>query len=326
MSQLEPLPMPAQGVNGGGGTYGWVNTLKRKAQVSVTSSYPVTKGMACALVVGFVLQLAIGDVFRKQFALVPAKVIPKFWMLFSASLVELNLLQLVVNLVVLFFVGNLLEPLWGWKELVKFLAIINGASFAMLMATYILIFICANMLTILYAQVGGFSVSIAGLLVGLKQALPEEELGLGSVSIRYKNLPLLYLGVCFVATGIFENGSFFLMALYGTLSAWFYIRKYQQRPDSGTHGDQSDSFRLVTLFPEMVHPTIESLSSQASQMIFKKKAAGSSGGTGVGNGDGLPTSSSDNPEAARRRERGAKALEERLEEMASKDKASVDKV
>ena len=219
--------MPAQGVNGGGGTYGWVNTLKRKAQVSVTSSYPVTKGMACALVVGFVLQLAIGDVFRKQFALVPAKVIPKFWMLFSASLVELNLLQLVVNLVVLFFVGNLLEPLWGWKELVKFLAIINGASFAMLMATYILIFICANMLTILYAQVGGFSVSIAGLLVGLKQALPEEELGLGSVSIRYKNLPLLYLGVCFVATGIFENGSFFLMALYGTLSAWFYIRKYQ---------------------------------------------------------------------------------------------------
>ena len=293
-------------------------------QRTVASSGPLTKGLAGAMLVGFVLQLALGDLFRKQFALVPAKVIPKFWMVVSASVVELNFLQLLVNLAALFFVGNLLEPLWGLKEMVKFLVIINGLSFASVMVTYIFVYIFASMVTILYAQVGGFTVSVAGLLVGLKQALPEEELHLGSLRIRFKNLPLLYLGLSLVLTGVFENGSFLLMALYGTLSGWFYIRKYQQRPESGALGDQSDSFRLVTLFPEAVHPTIESLSSQATQMFSKRVAGGTAMGSsrmGSGNAEnnlqGAGPSKVENPEATRRRERGAKALEERLEKIAT---------
>jgi membrane associated rhomboid family serine protease len=295
----------------GGGLAVW-----KRFQRTVASSGPLTKGIAGAIVVGFVLQLALGDLFRKQFALVPAKVIPKFWMVVSASLVELNFLQLLVNLAALFFVGSLLEPLWGAKEMVKFLVIINGLSFACVMVTYIFVYIFAGLVTILYAQLGGFTASIAGLLVGLKQALPEEELHVGSLRLRFKNLPLLYLGLSLVLTGVFENGSFLLMALYGTLSGWFYIRKYQQRPESGAMGDQSDSFRLVTLFPEAVHPTIEGF---ATQMFSKRTGAGGSSaprGSG-GSGQNKGTSKAENPEATRRRERGAKALEERLEKIAT---------
>jgi len=266
----------------------------------VVKSGPVTRGLACAILVGFVFQLALGDVFRKQFALVPAKVIPKFWMLETAALVEMNVLQLVVNLASLFFVASHLEPLWGWKEMAKFLAIVNFAGFALLMATYIFNFILARTVTVLYAQFGGFTVSVAGLFVGLKQALPDEELNLGvgsGFSLRYKNLPLLYLGVSLIVTGIFEDGSIFFMSLYGTLAAWFYIRKF---------GDQSEGMRLVTLFPEATHSTIENLSTQASQ-IFSK-----GGGPSKSRDKESLLPISDNPEAARRRERGAKLLEERL--------------
>ena len=65
--------------------------LRRSAFAAVASSPPVTRGLACALVFCFFLQLLLGDAFRKQFSLVPAKVIPKLWMLLTAAIVELNL-------------------------------------------------------------------------------------------------------------------------------------------------------------------------------------------------------------------------------------------
>ena len=240
--------------------------LRRSAFAAVASSPPVTRGLACALCFCFFLQLLLGDAFRKQFALVPAKVIPKLWMLLTAAIVELNPLTLLVNLAVLFFAGGALEPLWGWKELVKFLCMINLAGFFLLTATYVVAFVALRNVLVLYSQFGGFTVSAAGLLLGLKQAAPEEEVRPNpqSQGLRYKYLPLVFLAFSLVLTGVLEEGSPFFMALYGTLASWFYIRRFQRRPDASALGDQSESMRLVTLLPEAVQPTIETMAKSVS--------------------------------------------------------------
>jgi len=212
--------------------------------------------------------------------------------------------------VALFSAGNLIEPLWGWKELIKFLTIINSVSFGAIMITYIFLYIAFTKVTLLYARLGGFGVSISGLLVGLKQALPEEELEFKGVGIRFKYLPLIYLGTCLLLSGIFSDGSYFLMALYGTFFSWFYIRYYQRRPESGATGDQSDSFRLVTLFPESTHSTLEQLSGKATSILKRGPASVPASYSSVVSMGG--DTGTDDPEAARRRERGARALEERL--------------
>ncbi|QDZ22863.1 hypothetical protein HOP50_09g54110 [Chloropicon primus] len=299
-----------------------VVSLRKAAFQNVLKSQPLTRSLAGLVLIGFVLQLLVGDAFRNLFALVPAKVIPKLWMLITAGLVEVNPLQLLVNVGCLFFVGNLLEPLWGWKELAKFLVFVNALGFSLVMATYILIYIFARTVTVpsspmIFAQFGGFTTSVGGLFVGLKQALPEEELsaGPGYASLRFKNLPLVYLVLCLVVTGVFEDGSIFFMALYGILTAFIYLRKFHKRPDSTTLGDQSESMRLISLFPEAVHPALEVVSTEITKKIFSGKGGRGTRAGSLGSGD-LPTTTPENPEAARRRERGAAALEKRLENMA----------
>ena len=94
-----------------------LQSVSRAARGAVAKAGVLTKALAGLTVAGFFLQLAAGDAFRRQFALVPAKVIPKFWMLETAAFVELNPAQLVLNVPLILFAGNLLEPLWGIKDL-----------------------------------------------------------------------------------------------------------------------------------------------------------------------------------------------------------------
>ncbi len=83
-----------------------LQSVGRAAQRAVAKTGPLTKALAGLVLAGFFLQLAAGDAFRRQFALVPAKVIPKFWMLQTAAFVELNAAQMVLNVPLIVFAGN----------------------------------------------------------------------------------------------------------------------------------------------------------------------------------------------------------------------------
>ena len=65
----------------------------------------------------------------------------------------------------------------------------------LLTATYVVAFVALRNDLVLYSQFGGFTVSAAGLLLGLKQAAPEEEVRPNpqSQGLRYKYLPLVFL-------------------------------------------------------------------------------------------------------------------------------------
>lgn len=177
---------------------------------------------------------------------------------------------------------------------------------------------------ILYVPICGFQGCLAALLVGLKHAQPDSEFILfSSFTARTKDFPSIYILAATIIASI--TGSVIKIVpfvLFGTYFAWIYLRFLHVSPQGGFQGDTSLEFRFASFFPAPLHPVMDAFAtacSKATGLLAEK--VGSSGGflhngdrhsNGDSNGT-LPNSSSSNVvEAARRRERGARALEERL--------------
>ncbi|KAI3685672.1 hypothetical protein L6452_34927 [Arctium lappa] len=110
-----------------------------------------------------------------------------------------------------------------------------------------------------YMPLSGFGGALSGLLVGIKQIIPDQELA----PLRIK-----------------------------------------------AKGDPSDEFAFSTFFPEFLRPLIDPIASIFHQMLCgRSEASNEARGYTVGT---APLPGSDPVEASRRRERGARALEERL--------------
>lgn len=150
---------------------------------------------------------------------------------------------------------------------------------------------------------------LAAALVALKQVTPDSEVTLlGSIKFRVKQLPAAYAAAALVwaaVTGTILHTVPCVLA--STLAGWLYLRLLQPRPGAGDfRGDPSPEFAFATLFPAPLAPAVERVVDAAARVTGLAAAAPT-----VLSADvlGAPVLSE---EAARRRERGARALEERL--------------
>lgn len=87
-------------------------------------------------------------------------------------------MQLFINLFSILYFGSYLESIWGTKEFMKFIFIINTCS---TLATYFLIlFQCLlfneKCIPIWIYGTWGFSGIIGGFTVAMKQLIPEQEI------------------------------------------------------------------------------------------------------------------------------------------------------
>ena len=189
---------------------------------------PVTCGLACSRLL-FFLQLLLGDAFRNSSPRA-RQGHPKAADAPHRRHRGTQPLMLLVNIAVLFFAGRPGASV-GLERARQVLVHDQRCWVFLLTATYVVAFVALRNVLVLYSQFGGFTVSAAGLLLGLKQAAPEEEVRPNpqSQGLRYKYLPLVFLASSLVLTGVLEEGSPFFMALYGTLASWFYIRRFQRR-------------------------------------------------------------------------------------------------
>ncbi|KNA15132.1 hypothetical protein SOVF_101070, partial [Spinacia oleracea] len=93
------------------------------------------KGLAVVLVGGHIvvqlLPLAV-----TYLALIPARTIPFAWNLLTAGYIEQTTYGAAISIFALLFIGKLLEPIWGSKEFVKFILVVN-------FLTYVCVFITA---------------------------------------------------------------------------------------------------------------------------------------------------------------------------------------
>ncbi|CAG7878117.1 unnamed protein product [Brassica rapa] len=273
-----------------------------------TNFTKLCKGLALVLVVGHVLVHFVPATVT-YLALIPARTIPFGWNLITSGYFELSVYGVVFSTVSLLFMGKFLEPVWGSKEFLKFIFVVNFLTYLCVFVTAIALYYITRLEIYLYMPFAGFHGVLAGLLVGIKQIIPDQEVLL--VKIKAKWLPSIMLVLSIASSFFTLNSAAYLPTLiFGTYMGWLYLRCLQRRPETKLRGDPSDDFAFSTFFPELLRSVIEPIAS-----IFHRMLCGRSNATSEDHGyttSGAPLPGSDSAEASRRRERGARALEERL--------------
>ncbi|XP_058078844.1 rhomboid-like protein 19 isoform X2 [Magnolia sinica] len=266
------------------------------------------KGLAVVLV-GVYALLQIFPPALSYLALIPAWTIPFVWNLITAGYIEQSLWEVIVSIVGLLFVGKLLEPIWGPREFLKFIFVVNFLTSVCIFITAITLYYITRQESFLYTPLSGFHGILLGFLVGIKQIIPDQELGV--LKIKVKWIPSLVVLVS-IAISFFraESASYLPTLIFGTYMSWIYLRYLQRKPETNLKGDPSDEFAFSTFFPEFLRPIIDPIASIFDRMLCSRsenfnEARGNTLGA-------TPLPGSDPIEASRRRERGARALEERL--------------
>lgn len=147
--------------------------------------------------------------------------------------------------------------------------------------------------------------------MGIKQILPDQEITLFLLNIKAKWIPSL---VAFISVSLSffmkDSVSYIPIILFGIYLSWIYLRYFQKRLEAGLKGDPSDEFSFSSFFPEFLRPVLDPIASVFHTLVCGRSERSEANDQTL---DGLlPGSYS--IEANRRRERGQRALEQRLAE------------
>ncbi|PWZ06678.1 Rhomboid-like protein 19 [Zea mays] len=269
------------------------------------------KGLAVVLFLAHIL-VHLFPSAATYLTLIPARTIPFAWNLVTAGYIEQTIPGVIVSIVGLLLFGKVLEPLWGAKELLKFIFIVNLSISACVFVTMIVLYYITQEESYLYTPVSGFYGVLSGLLVGIKQILPDQELNLFVLKISAKWIPSIVAFIS-VAVSFFikEVMSYLPIILFGIYMSWIYLRYFQRRLEVGLKGDPSDEFSFSSFFPGFLRPILDPIASVFHKLFCGRPARPEGTGQTL---DGSQFPGSGSTEANRRRERGQKALEQRLAE------------
>ncbi|KAH7444372.1 hypothetical protein KP509_02G076100 [Ceratopteris richardii] len=267
------------------------------------------KGLATLLVLVYIVILIFPPAVD-YIALVPGKTIPFAWNLLSAGYLEQSIFTLLVSVLGILFGGKVLEPIWGSREFFKFVVLVN---FWTLVSTFLLsitLYFISRQETYLYKPLSGFHGVLAGFLVSVKQLMPDQEVTV--LKLRAKWVPSIFVLFTTLLGVLAVNAMSFLpFVIFGTYSSWIYLRFYQRHADSSHKGDLSGEFAFVTFFPELLRPIVSPICLLCGKIFCGRTTRSEPENSGHVLG-GVPLPGSDDFDASRRRERGARALEERL--------------
>ncbi|XP_077252930.1 rhomboid protein-like protein [Tasmannia lanceolata] len=268
------------------------------------------KGLAVVLVGGYAI-LQIFPSAVSYLALIPARTIPFGWNLITAGYIDQSLPGVVISTIGLLVIGKLLEPIWGSREFLKFIFLVNLLTSLCIFVTAIVLYYITRQESFLYTPLSGFYGVLSGFLVGIKQIIPDQELSVFFVfKIKAKWMPSLVVLVS-IAISFFtaESASYLPTLIFGTYMSWIYLRYLQRNPETNLKGDPSDEFAFSSFFPEFCRPVLDPIASLFDRMFCGRPEISDEDEGTLG---GAPLPGSDPIEASRRRERGARALEERL--------------
>lgn len=236
-------------------------------------------------------------------------------------------LQLVfLTLPLSLYLTHVLEPIQGQKALLKIILVTVASSGMLTFVSIWLLYVLGSMTsreqadimarTVLYAPVCGFQGAISGLLVAMKQAVPESDVRIAqAINIKMTFVPVVYLlGVCCIAVLRGEILKYVPLTVFGWYCSWVYLRYFHPMPDSGLRGDPSDQFRLLSFFPSIIqkNAALNAMCDRSDALLMQWFQDQGSGHRQQTQGMGLDIEANQDGNATRRRERGMKALEERI--------------
>lgn len=295
---------------------------------------PATRLSLVILLTVFALVRASPD-STAHLALVPAHTVPRVWNVVTSSWVEPTPPGVAVAAAALVALGRAVEPGMGARETARFLlfvsAFVGACAFALSLARFHLL---GGDEKALYDAHCGFQGIVAGLLVVCKRDAPDAPVNARGLRwMRREQLcgvHLLLTAALGLATG--RVLSTFGFAAFGLYGAWVYLRHIQLRPEGAGHGvgDPSDRMDLVTFLPRRAAPLLAPALDAAHEALCGRRQRRLAAAYGVGSlhaglvakhADTKPgVTTDDAAEAQRRRERGAKALAERLALKAKREK------
>jgi len=206
--------------------------------------------------------------------------------------------------------GKYLEPIWGSREFLFFILLINTLAGIGAIISILIIYAVKNFdSNILLIPIGGFCGVIGGFSVALKQLIPEQELSLIMIlPIRVKHLPVLTI-LWFVVASLLGGGSYnFLLTIGGSFSAWIYLRFYQRKGE--VIGDMNPSFAFATFFPEILQPIINIFSNITYKIFCMNRTRAVTQTTQI-----TTSTSTDSLDVERRKQRGTLSIDSRIAEI-----------
>ena len=289
---------------------------------------PATRLSLVILLTVFALVRASPD-STAHLALVPGHTVPRVWNLVTASWVEPTFAGVAVAVAALVPLGRAVEPGMGARETARFLlfvsAFVSACAFALSLARFHLL---GKDEKALYDTHCGFQGIVAAMLVVLKRDAPDAPVNVRGLRwMRREQLcgaHWVLAAAAGVATGRWL--STFGFASFGLYGAWVYVRHVQLRPEGDVGvmglGDSGADPRmdLVTFFPRRAAPFLSPPLDAAHEALCGRRQRRLAAAYGAGSlHAGIPlaknrkgVTTDDAAEAQRRRERGAKALADRL--------------
>jgi len=223
-------------------------------------------------------------------------------------------MQILFTLPIAVYLTQFLDPIQGQRGTIQILmATIIGSgtlTFLTLVFAYYVIAVAGAgsaavdkmVVSLLYTPVCGFHGAISGMLVAVKQAIPESEVKIFN-RMRFKVKLLPFVFVLMLSIIAFISGQvlkYIPFALHGTYCAWFYLRYFHSMPDSGLRGDPSEQFSFASFFPARLQPAVGMIAFQC-HTLFRVVAwtpQSNSAATGADDGGSVESNSVD---ATRRR-------------------------
>ena len=172
---------------------------KKELDVLLKTSTPPTKAIATVLVASYLLFLVMPWT-STSLALLPEKTVPCVWNVLTSVFYAMNLVGAAIDVLGVLYLGRTLEPIWGAGELMHFVLVVQTsvgiASFVSMYVAYVL----SSDQFYLFAKFSGFHGVLAGLLVAVRQQLPEERVPVPAQiarlapdsQLRNRHLPGLY--------------------------------------------------------------------------------------------------------------------------------------
>eukprot|EP00741_Cyanophora_paradoxa_P011259 tig00020554_g10877.t2 len=223
----------------------------------------LTQYLAAALGVGYLLSWIPGTV--QLLALVPIRTIGSYfiWNLVTSGFFCTTLLTALFSILGVVFAGKYLEPVWGSKEFLKFIFVVNIlTAFATFMSAIALYALSggAKELVLIFPT-SGFYGALSAFTVAVKQLVPNHEISfLFAFKFKAKAVPVLWILVSVLFWMLGAGGADLPWIVFGTIFGWVYLRFFQEKPD-GSRGDASSTFSFASFFPDVLAPVVTPVSN-----------------------------------------------------------------
>ena len=171
----------------------------------------------------------------------------KIWTILTHAFVEMHIWNLISNIFILYLYYQLLAPLWGMFEMLKFMLLNTFLSAFVTTVFYMVYYFFFDKLDLIFAvPIYGFSASIAGFSIALKQIMCEKVFfTFQGLKLQNKHIPfLLFLSVTFLYIVRLVNFNFFILFFWGLIFSWLYLRFYQFHGNNN-YGDAAESFAFA---------------------------------------------------------------------------------